>query len=322
MAKLDEMTNHKTLSRADREAMRERGLSFKAAKRKEGKISPHSGFQAAGLIPPKIEFSSSDGVSEEPKALNKNATIPKTSILHKIDKNIGTIYNIYDPAKSEISTKSLRMMIASLSSVHDGSVDIDDGFEESIFWTNEEQEYINSNIWTKLQSEILRKDIDKEMHQSGAYICVVDSKKLEFFEILHRDYGIEYPIARKLAQEFASKAEATCRGEIPPTEDYTPSMVTTRFNDRKNKNQSPLEFLEEHYGRWLRGNGLYQHTLRKHDSVLMQYLDRRFVGRRDELSKILPKKSDEVNARLGPEAENMSPEQRKKALDAQRLSIK
>lgn len=303
---------------SERRLLREQGRAFRASKQKQGKFLPDSNGELLENENVEVSFSipEADAATTESRK-----AIPEDSTLFEIDHNIETISSIFLKEKANPTGCKFGFAVVCMSYVRSGQVKEDDGFEENILWTEAEIDYIYNNIYTIAWSKGSELKVIEEMHDLGAYICVVESRKLEFFEILHKDYGLSYPIARKLAVEFSNRA-LLASGQCDESLVQTPQDVAIKFQDRANQSQSPLEFLEEHYGRWLRGNGLYQHTLRKHDSVLMQYLDRRFVGRRDELSKILPKKSDEVNARLGPEAENMSPEQRKKALDAQRLSVK
>lgn len=181
------------------------------------------------------------------------------------------------------------------------------------------------------QSKSIRFAIDSNKY----YIGIVSRKKGDFYCVLIDGYGFNKSDAMRLACIFdtaAAKAlnegveavAASFASQGNPNKSVvadSPAGVTARFADRPDKTQTPLEFLELHYGRWLRGNGLYQHTLRKLDKSLMQHLDRRFVGRRDELAAIIPNKRSEIDARLGPDAEHMSPKERKRALDALRMKI-
>lgn len=188
----------------------------------------------------------------------------------------------------------------------------------------------------KLQNYLnnLDKDSKIAIENNKLYIGVVEEKKGIIYSVLKRDYGFEQSDAMRLASLFDRLANGALRegvdlieasmsrqGNDVSADSNDPSSVTARFADRPDKAQTPLEFLELHYGRWLRGNGLYQHTLRKLDKSLMQHLDRRFVGRRDELAAIIPNKRSEIDARLGPDAERMSPKERKRALDALRMKI-
>ena len=93
------------------------------------------------------------------------------------------------------------------------------------------------------------------------------------------------------------------------------------FRDRSDRTQKASEFLEEHYGPWLRGNGLYRPDLRKFDKSLSQALNNEFRGRFDELAQIVPTKRSEINSLLGPDAESMSTSERKRALDSLRTRL-
>lgn len=213
------------------------------------------------------------------------------------------------------------ILLESSKSVADGFIKNND---ESLFVDILDDFYQNSEDSVKFA-----------IKNKSLYLGIVEKNKGIIFSLLKDNYGFNQPEATKLAVLFDSLAKAAMDGNIDAvvasiglgeedrlvTSPDAPDMVTARFADRPDKAQSPLEFLELHYGRWLRGNGLYQHTLRKLDKSLMQHLDRRFVGRRDELAKIIPNKRAEIDARLGPDAERLTPRERKRALDALRMKI-
>lgn len=100
-----------------------------------------------------------------------------------------------------------------------------------------------------------------------------------------------------------------------------PRKAPVEYRNRQDRSQKASEFLEQHYSIWLRGNGLYQHELRRFDKSLMQGLNNEFRGRFDELSKLIPTKRSEIDARLGPDAANMSTAERKRALDNLRARL-
>lgn len=100
-----------------------------------------------------------------------------------------------------------------------------------------------------------------------------------------------------------------------------PVKAAIAFRDRPDRTQKASEFLEEHYGPWLHGNGLYRPDLRKFDKSLSQALNNEFRGRFDELAQIVPTKRSEINALLGPDAESMTTSERKRALDSLRTRL-
>lgn len=101
----------------------------------------------------------------------------------------------------------------------------------------------------------------------------------------------------------------------------SPKKAPIEYRHRPNQAQKASEFLEDHYGPWLRGNGLYRPDLRKMDKSLVQGLVNEFRGRFDELAELLPTKRSEINALLGPDAESMSTAERKRALDSLRVRL-
>lgn len=145
--------------------------------------------------------------------------------------------------------------------------------------------------------------IFNEIRKNNMYIVFVDYLKAELFKLLFEKYDLEATAAQSLAVEFAARASAVRRAQ-----------GAIKFKDRPDKSQKASEFLIEHYGARLEAGNLFQNEVRKTDPGLMKGLDNEFGGRRDELAKLIPTRRAEVNMRLGPDAEFMSVDERRKAL--------
>jgi hypothetical protein len=165
----------------------------------------------------------------------------------------------------------------------------------------------NEEVKFKLLIEKMYEEIDENtkiaINNRMLYIAIVERGKGEIYSILVSEYGLDQFSAMRLAYEFNERANAVG------------STRATLFRDRSNKSQSASEFLLMHYGERLRIGDLYQNELRKLDSTLMKGLDNEFGGRRDELASLIPTRRVEVNMRLGPDAEQMSVDERRKALN-------
>lgn len=175
-------------------------------------------------------------------------------------------------------------------------------------------------------------DIDEStkiaVNRKILYIGIVKRSKVSIYNSLIEEYGFGQSDATKLAQifhELAGKARKEGVGFLQaisePSDRDEIRKAAMEFRDRTDRAQKASAFLEEHYGSWLRGNGLYQNELRRLDKSLMQGLNNEFRGRFDELADVIPTKRSQINALLGPDAESMSTAERKRALDTLRARI-
>ena len=182
-------------------------------------------------------------------------------------------------------------------------IDKSDGFEVNLPLSSDQRSRLEENIAWMVSIEIGGDKIISAFERGDFYLVAVESGLLSVFELIHNDYGIEYPLARKLALEFHQRATAVAASNA------------ILFRDRPDRSQSASQFLLANYGERLLNGDLYQNELRRLDPTLMKGLDNEFGGRRDALAELIPTRRVEVNMRLGPNAVQMSVDERRKALN-------
>lgn len=216
------------------------------------------------------------------------------------DLKIGSVF-VYGITKGVYSSK-FDYRFALFPIEYDKLFDKDDGFDANVYIPDALSALLERILFDEIVEYHGAKKTLELFNKQEFCVKLVKSSLLSFFELLHHEYEIEYPLARKLALEFHNRAEAVAVSK------------STLFRDRTDKSQSASDFLIQHYGERLQNGDMYQNELRKLDPTLMKGLDNEFGGRRDELAKLIPTRRAEVNMRLGPDAELMSVDERRKAL--------
>ncbi|MEQ1725058.1 MAG: hypothetical protein ABL882_03925 [Sphingopyxis sp.] len=259
---------------------------------------PVDDIQASESIPAEVE----GDLSPEYPDIQPTAS-PILQIHDDVDPDIRSVFAFGFSQTTAESRFKYRWALLPNPQTLDNFIDKCDGFEVNLPLSSDQRAQVEANLGWMVSTEIGGDKIIGAFERGDFYLVAVESGLLSAFELIHNDYGIEYPLARKLALEFHQRATAVAASN---------AML---FRDRPDRSQSASQFLLANYGERLLNGDLYQNELRRLDPTLMKGLDNEFGGRRDELADLIPTRRVEVNMRLGPNAEQMSVDERRKALN-------
>lgn len=138
---------------------------------------------------------------------------------------------------------------------------------------------------------------------------VLENEKKEFVGYLTARFGVDPEVAARTYDQLSPSFNRTASTRPP---EIAPEI----YSERADKYEKADAFLLRVYGQWLGDTPtIFQHHVRSLDVSLAQGLNNAFKHRSDELAAIIPPKKKEVDARLGVEADALSPDERKRQLN-------
>jgi hypothetical protein len=146
---------------------------------------------------------------------------------------------------------------------------------------------------------------------NGLYSPVLENEKKEFVGYLTARFGVDPEVATQAYERLSPNfnREASTR---------PPEIAPELYAERRNRDEKAPAFLLRVYGQWLGTEPvLFQPMIRRIDPALLQGLINFYRVNTGCVDDVLPKKSKEIDARLGAGAETMTTTERKRVLSNQ-----